>query len=100
MTDDETAKDPSAASVGPQPADPAPQTGLAVTTPPLSHGGTTRRTRCREAVSTVTELAGLGVLSAGFWMIRPWAGLIVLGVGLIVLGFASSPRFNRLEEPR
>ena len=41
------------------------------------------------------ELAGIGVLSVGFWLIRPWAGLIVLGAGLIVLGFAASTRFNR-----
>ena len=41
------------------------------------------------------ELAGIGVLSAGFWLIRPWAGLIVLGAALIVVGFAASPRFDR-----
>jgi hypothetical protein len=40
------------------------------------------------------------VLSAGFWLIRPWAGLIVLGAGMIVVGFASSPRFDRREGPR
>jgi hypothetical protein len=37
------------------------------------------------------------VLSTGFWLIRPWAGLIVLGAGLIVVGFASSPRFDRRD---
>jgi hypothetical protein len=45
------------------------------------------------------ELAGIGVLSAGFWLIRPWAGLIVLGVGLIAIGVASSPRFDRRRVP-
>jgi hypothetical protein len=52
----------------------------------------------REIVSLVVELAGIGVLSAGCWMIRPWSGLIVLGVGLIVIGFASSPRFDKHTE--
>jgi hypothetical protein len=51
-------------------------------------------------VSIVVELAGIGVFSAGFWLIRPWAGLIVLGAGMIVVGFASSPRFDRREGPR
>jgi hypothetical protein len=45
----------------------------------------------REAVSIVIELAGIGVLGAGFWLIRPWAGLIVLGA----VGFDASPRFDR-----
>jgi hypothetical protein len=35
----------------------------------------------REIVSIVVELTGIGVLSAGFWLIRPWCGLIVLGAG-------------------
>lgn len=52
-------------------------------------------THWREIFSVVVESAGIGVLSAGFWLIRPWCGLIVLGVGLIVIGFASSPRFDK-----
>jgi len=54
----------------------------------------------REIVSLVIELAGIGVLSVGCWLIRPWSGLIVLGVGLIVVGFASSPRFDRTKQQR
>jgi len=54
----------------------------------------------REIVSLVVELAGIGVLSAGLWIIRPWSGLIVLGAGLIVLGFAGSPRFDRYRQSR
>jgi hypothetical protein len=54
----------------------------------------------REIVSRVAELAGIGVLSAGFRIIRPWSGLIVLGAGLIVIGFASSPRFDRYRQSR
>jgi hypothetical protein len=53
----------------------------------------------RVIVAGVVEVAGIGVLSAGFWLIRPWAGLIVLGVGLIVMGVASSPRFDRRRPP-
>lgn len=56
--------------------------------------------RQREALSIAVELAGIGVLSAGFWLIRPWAGLIVLGVGLIVLGIPSSPKFDRRWPPQ
>jgi hypothetical protein len=54
----------------------------------------------REIVSAIIELVGIGVLSAGFWLIRPWCGLIVLGAGLIVLGIASSPRFDRRRPPQ
>jgi hypothetical protein len=53
----------------------------------------------RVMVAGGVELAGIGVLSAGFWLIRPWAGLIVLGVGLIAVGVASSPRFDRRRVP-
>jgi hypothetical protein len=54
----------------------------------------------RHIVSAVTELAGIGALSAGFWLIPPWCGLIALGVGLMVLGMASPPRFGRRRQPR
>lgn len=54
----------------------------------------------REILSVMVELAGIGVLSAGFWLIRPWCGLIVLGVSLIALGIASSPRFDRRRPPQ
>jgi hypothetical protein len=53
----------------------------------------------RSFVAAAVEVAGIGVLSAGFWLIRPWAGLIVLGVGLIAMGVASSPRFDRRRLP-
>jgi hypothetical protein len=56
--------------------------------------------RWREALSIVVELTGIGVLSAGFWLIRSWTGLIVLGAGLIVLGIASSPKFDRRRPPQ
>jgi hypothetical protein len=51
--------------------------------------------RWREIGSPVVELAGIGVLTAGFWLIRSWSNLIVLGLGLIVIGFAGSPRLDK-----
>lgn len=97
MTRDEIAK---AEHHGPQPAAPARQVGLPAAAPNHGHARAARATRWRQAVSIVVELAGIGVFSAGFWLIRPWAGLIVLGAGMIVVGFASSPRFDRREGPR
>jgi hypothetical protein len=96
VTSDENAKVPSAEHRGSQPAAPARQAGA----PSLGHGRAARATCWRQAVSIAVELAGIGVLAAGFWLIRPWAGLIVAGAGLIVLGFASSPRFDRRDGPR
>jgi hypothetical protein len=100
VTSDENAKVQSAEHRGPQPAAPAQQAGPSVAAPSPGHGRAARATGWRQAVSIVVELAGIGVLSAGFWLIRPWAGLIVLGAGMIVVGFASSPRFDRREGPR
>lgn len=54
----------------------------------------------RMAVSIAVELAAIGVLSAGSRLIRPWAGLIMLGVGLTVLGMASSSKFDRRRPPQ
>jgi hypothetical protein len=56
--------------------------------------------RWRETLSVMVELAGIGVLSAGFWLILPWAGLIVLAVGFVVLGIARSPKFDRRRPPQ
>jgi hypothetical protein len=68
--------------------------------PPAEPEPSSDDARWREIISTVTELAGIAALSAGFWLIRPWCGLIALGAGLIVLGIASSPRFDRKKAPR
>lgn len=38
--------------------------------------------------STVLEVVGIGVLSAGFAMWELWLGVVVLGIGLIALGVA------------
>ena len=100
MNSDENAKVPSAEHRGPQSAAHAQQAGPSVAPPSPSDARAARVTRWRQAASIAVELAGIGVLSAGFWLIRPWAGLIVAGAGLIVLGFASSPRFDRRDRPR
>lgn len=54
----------------------------------------------RMAVSIAVELAAIDVPCAGSWLIRPWAGLIMLGVGLAVLGMASSSQFGRSGPPQ
>jgi hypothetical protein len=100
VSSDENAKVPSAEHSGPQLAAPAQQAGPPAVAPNLGHARAARATRWREAVSITLELVGIGVLSTGFWLIRPWAGLIVLGAGLIVVGFASSPRFDQRDELR
>jgi hypothetical protein len=95
VTSNESTNVPSTDDGSSQPASPEQQAGIPAVTPTVDDAGAARGTRWREAVSIVIELAGIGVLSTGFWLIRPWAGLIVLGAGLIVIGFASSPRFDR-----
>ena len=95
MTSDESAKVPSTGDSSSQPAASDQQAEVPAGAPTVDDAGPARGTRWREAVSIVMELVGIGVLSTGFWLIRPWAGLIVLGAGLIVIGFASSPRFDR-----
>jgi hypothetical protein len=100
VTSDESANVESAEPSRSKPAVPDQDAGRAAATKSGSAGPPAGKARWRDAVSIAVELAGIGVLSAGFWLIRPWAGLIVLGAGLIVLGFASSPRFDRREGPR
>ena len=39
--------------------------------------------------STMAEIAGIGSISAGAWLMSPSAGLISAGVGAIVLGIAA-----------
>jgi hypothetical protein len=100
VTSDESAQLQSATDGGLQPVVPDQQAERPAAPQRLRHERAARTARWREAVSIAVELAGIGVLSAGFWLIRPWAGLIVLGAGLIVVGFASSPRFDQREGPR
>jgi hypothetical protein len=77
------------------PAAPSQQTSQLVLPEDRSKPSESGSARWREIVSTVVELAGLGALSAGVWLIRRWGGPIVLRVGLIVFGVASSPRFAK-----
>lgn len=50
--------------------------------------GKTRNNRETAAISA--ELVGIAALSAGFWQIRPFLGLICLGLCLILVGVAIS----------
>jgi hypothetical protein len=40
----------------------------------------------RAAVTTALEVAGIGAVSVGFWLILPCLGLIAAGLGLILIG--------------
>jgi len=44
----------------------------------------------REIMSILLDIAGMMALSAGFWLIKPWCGLIALGLCLIIMGVAIS----------
>jgi hypothetical protein len=44
----------------------------------------------REFAAILVEIAGMMAVSAGFWLIRPWCGLICLGLCLILMGMAIS----------
>jgi hypothetical protein len=43
----------------------------------------------RGLFSTLLELLGTACVAAGAWRLAPWLGLIVLGVCLIIVGFAT-----------
>lgn len=39
-------------------------------------------------ISTLIEIGGFGCLIAAFWLITPIAGLIVLGIALLLIGYS------------
>ena len=39
-------------------------------------------------LSTLLEILGLGVLAFGLWLLAPWLGVTVAGLGMVALGFA------------
>ena len=41
----------------------------------------------RAYVTTALEVAGIGAISTGFWLILPGLGLIAAGFGLILIGW-------------
>lgn len=41
--------------------------------------------------SAFLEIVGIVVLSVGLWMLAPWLGVAVAGVGLILVGMAMDP---------
>lgn len=44
----------------------------------------------RKIGSNLSEIAGMMAISAGFWLITPWCGLVVAGLCLILVGMAVS----------
>lgn len=42
----------------------------------------------RTTISSLLELAGLAAVAVGLWMLAPWLGVTVAGVGLVVVGLA------------
>lgn len=45
----------------------------------------------RALVSSLLELAGMAAVSAGAYMLAPWAGMVVAGVSLALVGYALDP---------
>lgn len=45
----------------------------------------------KQIVSGLFEVAGLGVIAAGLWLIVPWLGVIAAGVALVACGMAVDP---------
>ena len=47
------------------------------------------------ALSTVLELTGLVLVAGGVFLLAPWLGVTVGGVGLVALGLALDPPRRR-----
>lgn len=60
----------------------------AVQQKPAESAGKRRASRVGLA-SSAMEVVGLASVSAGFWMIHVWLGLIVAGLSLVLLGVAT-----------
>lgn len=54
----------------------------------------------REFMSTMLELIGIAAITAGFWTLAPWLGLVIFGLCSILLGVATSlpPRSSKSAE--
>lgn len=48
-------------------------------------------TLTRQITSVVAELFGLGALVVAAWMLATWAGLVVLGLALLLVGESLAP---------
>ena len=51
----------------------------------------TAATRLRRSASAVLELAGIGALVKGAFVLAPWLGWGAVGVGLLAVGYALEP---------
>jgi hypothetical protein len=40
-------------------------------------------------VAAALQVAGIAALAVGLWWVRPWVGLLALGVGLVLLGVST-----------
>lgn len=46
--------------------------------------------RRKSAVQWVAEIAGVGMIAGGVWMLQPWAGLVILGLYVVLVANTSS----------
>lgn len=60
-------------------------------TPPRTPAGAI----LRAITAVMLDLAGFAALITGFWWLAPWAGLVVLGLGLIIVAWAIDPPVSR-----
>lgn len=49
-------------------------------------------------LSSVVELAGIGLVVAGAWLFAPWLGLIVAGFALVLAGLMLDPPRREVVE--
>lgn len=42
-------------------------------------------------IASVLEVAGVAVLGTGLWMLAPWLGITIGGLGLVAFGLALDP---------
>lgn len=50
-------------------------------------------------VAAFLEIAGVGSIAAGLWMLTPWLGVVGGGVGLVLCGLAVDPPRRTQVDP-
>lgn len=45
----------------------------------------------KSVMASILQIAGIGGTATGLYMLAPWLGVVVGGVGLVALGFAIDP---------
>lgn len=56
--------------------------------------------RSKYATTAVCWWSGVGAVVAGFWMLVPWAGVVVAGIALIYHAFAFYPNEQEAKDVR